>query len=105
LGNATSSPQTTAWQRGVFRRDFENGIALVNRKGNGAQTVQLETSFKRLLGNQAPGVNNGQTVTSVTLQDRDGIILMRLAPTTTPDPPGNVTVTQNWETGAPNAAS
>jgi hypothetical protein len=73
LGNAISSPQTAAWQHGVYRRDFDNGIALVNPKGNGAQTVQHETSYKRLLGSQAPGVNNGQTVTSVTLQDRDGI--------------------------------
>jgi hypothetical protein len=93
LGNSINSPQTTAWQNGVYRRDFANGIALVNPKGNGAQTVQLETSYKRLLGNQAPNVNNGQTVTSVTLQDRDGLILMRLAPGATPDPPGNVTVT------------
>jgi hypothetical protein len=92
LGNSISSPQTTAWQHGVYRRDFDNGIALVNPKGNGAQTVQLETSYKRLQGAQAPGVNNGQTVTSVTLQDRDGIILMRLTPTVTPNPPGNLTV-------------
>jgi hypothetical protein len=92
LGNSTSSPQTTAWQQGVYRRDFDNGIALVNPKGNGAQTVQLETSYKRLLGAQAPNVNNGQTVTSVTLQDRDGIILMKLTPTVRPNPPGNLTV-------------
>jgi len=92
LGNSTSSPQTTAWQHGVYRRDFDNGIALVNPKGNGAQTVQLETSYKRLTGAQAPSVNNGQTVTSVTLQDRDGLILMRLAPKVTPNPPGNLTV-------------
>ena len=95
LGNSMSSPQTTAWQNGVYRRDFANGIALVNPKGNGAQTVQLETSYKRLLGTQDPSVNNGQTVTSVTLQDRDGLILMRLAPGVTPDPPGNVTVKVN----------
>jgi hypothetical protein len=62
------------------------------------KTVQLETGYKRLLGSQAPGVNNGQTLTSVTLQDRDGIILMKLAPQVRPNPPGNVTVTQNWRT-------
>jgi hypothetical protein len=103
LGNAISAPQTAAWQHGVYRRDFDNGIALVNPKGNGAQTVQLETSYKRLLGTQAPGVNNGQTVTSVTLQDRDGIILMKLAPLVRPDAPGNVTVTQNWRTSPSSA--
>ncbi len=95
LGNATSSPSTTAWQKGVYRRDFANGIALVNPRGNGVQTVQLETSYRKISGTQAPSVNNGQTVTSVTLQDRDGIILLRTtAPVTTtqPKPPAAVTV-------------
>ena len=92
LGNATTSPQMTPWQKGVYRRDFDNGIALVNPKGNGAQTVQLETSFIHLTGTQAPSVNNGQTVTSVTLQDRDGIILMRTTAVIKPNPPGNLTV-------------
>lgn len=67
-----------AWQNGVWRRDFANGIALVNPKGNGAQTVTLEKSYKKLTGAQAPAVNDGSTVTAVTLQDRDGLILMRI---------------------------
>jgi len=92
LGNAVSSPQTAAWQQGVYRRDFDNGIVLVNPKGNGARTLQLETSYKRLQGAQAPAVNTGQTVTSVTLQDRDGLILLRTAPSSKPEPPGNLTV-------------
>jgi hypothetical protein len=77
LGNATSNPSTTAWQKGVYRRDFANGIALVNPRGNGTQTVQLETSYVKIQGTQDPAVNNGQTVQTVTLQDRDGIILLR----------------------------
>ncbi|MGC1386705.1 MAG: putative glycoside hydrolase [Steroidobacteraceae bacterium] len=95
LGQATSPPSTSAWQKGVYRRDFANGIALVNPKGNGTQTVTLETSFRRLSGSQAPFVNNGQITQTVTLQDRDGIILLRLnaQPTSsTPAPPANVTV-------------
>jgi len=80
LGNAVGGPSTAAWQSGVYRRDFDNGIALVNPKGNGTQTVTLEASFTHFTGQQAPAVNNGATVTSVTLQDRDGIILMRSAP-------------------------
>src|SRR6202011_3929936 len=80
LGSAVSAPQTTAWQKGVYRRDFENGIALVNPKGNGAQTITLEGDFKRLSGTQVPSVNSGATVRTLTLRDRDGIILMRLTP-------------------------
>ena len=35
LGQATQAPATTAWQKGVYRRNFEKGIALVNPRGNG----------------------------------------------------------------------
>ena len=77
LGAALTPPVTTAWQSGVYRRDFENGIALVNPKGNSAATVTLETSYVKINGSQDPSVNDGSTVTSVTLQPRDGIILLR----------------------------
>jgi hypothetical protein len=87
LGSATSAPSTTAWQNGVYRRDFQNGIALVNPKGNGPRTVALETSYRHLSGTQAPSVNNGQTVTSVTLNDRDGVILLRTTSQAIPDAP------------------
>ena len=59
LGQAVTPPATTAWQKGVYRRDFENGIALVNPRGNGPVEVTLEEDFRRLDGKQAPTVNNG----------------------------------------------
>jgi len=77
LGAATSTPQTAAWQSGVYRRDFENGIALVNPKGNGTKTVTLEEGFEKIRGTQDPHVNNGAVVHTVTLQDRDGLLLLR----------------------------
>jgi hypothetical protein len=40
-------------------------------------TVSLGGTFTKLNGTQAPQVNNGSRVTSVTLQDRDGMILKR----------------------------
>ncbi|MGH8229800.1 MAG: hypothetical protein ACREU3_18175, partial [Steroidobacteraceae bacterium] len=83
-------PPTAAWQKGVWRRDFQNGIALVNPKGNGTQTVTLETSYVKLKGSQAPKVNDGSTVTQVTLADRDGIILLRSSPAKQPKPPSNI---------------
>lgn len=95
LGAATTGPQTSAWQSGVYRRDFTNGIALVNPKGNGERTVTLETDFRKLTGTQAPSINNGATVRSVTLKDRDGIILLRVnaVPAKKPLPPTNITTT------------
>jgi hypothetical protein len=92
LGKAISSPAKAAWQKGVYRRDFENGIALVNPKGNGAQTVTLEESFKRLSGTQASSVNSGQSVTTLTLKDRDGIILLRTKPKSLPVAPRLISV-------------
>jgi hypothetical protein len=77
LGEATAAPSITPWQKGVYRRDFQNGIALVNPKGNGTQTVTLETTFSKIAGSQAPSINDGRPITAVTLQDRDGIILLR----------------------------
>jgi hypothetical protein len=97
FGAAVSSPSTTAWQHGVYRRDFENGIALINPKGNGTQTVTLEANYTRITGSQAPSINSGQTVRTLTLQDRDGIILLRnqplpAPPAAVPAPPAEVTV-------------
>ena len=92
LGQSVSSPPTSAWQNGVYRRDFASGIALVNPKGNGPQTVKLETSFVKIKGTQAPSINNGSTVTSVSLADRDGIVLLRQAPVTQPNPPTSLKI-------------
>ncbi len=91
LGEPVTPPPTSAWQKGVWRRDFTNGIALVNPKGNGPQTVDLGGSFVKLKGSQDPSVNDGQTVTQVTLKDRDGIILLRQTPLVQPMAPSDVT--------------
>jgi hypothetical protein len=92
LGKAVMPPATTAWQKGVYRRDFENGIVLVNPKGNGPQEVTLEEDFKRLAGKQDTTVNNGAVTRKLVLQDRDGIILKRIKPVAAPTAPKLVAV-------------
>jgi hypothetical protein len=62
LGAALSPPPDVPWRNGVWRRDFEQGVALVNPKGNGPLTLALEA---------------GLELESLTLQDRDGAILRR----------------------------
>ncbi len=86
LGQGQTIP-TAAWQKGVWRRDFDNGIVLVNPKGNGTQTLTLETSYVKFKGTQDPTTNNGQTLTTITLKDRDGIILLRKNPLKRPAAP------------------
>ncbi len=84
LGNAASTTQgaeqSAAWSQGVWRRDFQNGIAMVNPNTNGTQTVALGGTFYHLNGGQAPNINNGAAVTSVTIAAGDGVILLRNAP-------------------------
>ena len=92
LGKAVQPPATVAWQKGVYRRDFENGIALVNPKGNGPVEVTLEEDFRRLTGKQDPAVNNGALTRKLVLQDRDGIILKRVKPVAAPTAPKLVAV-------------
>ncbi len=77
MGQAITPPPTSAWQDGVWRRDFEHAIALVNPKGNGPRTIDLNGTFRKIDGTQDRDVNDGKKVTSVTLQDRDGIILLK----------------------------
>ena len=76
LGYAIDPPQFNPWQQGVYRRRFQKGMALVNPKGNGTRTVQMELGYSRISGNQDKVTNNGQTVSSLTLVERDGIILV-----------------------------
>ena len=61
---------------GLWRRDFANGIALVNNTG-ASITYSLGGTFRKIAGTQAPAVNNGQSVLSVTLPAQDGLILLR----------------------------
>jgi hypothetical protein len=92
LGRALSGPSTSAWRNGVYRRDFERGIALVNPKGNGTVTVDLEQEYRRIAGSQDRAVNNGGLTRQVTLQDRDGIILLRTTTRAVPLPPSDIRV-------------
>jgi len=87
VAGSTGAPQTASrWSHGtlgVWAREFANGLVIVNPMGNGSQTVTTTdlggtTLWKRINGSQAPTINNGTNVTtSITLQDRDGIILLR----------------------------
>ncbi len=89
VNGSTSAVQTAARWTGtghdslrVWAREFANGLVIMNPMGNGTVTATTDfggsTLWKRITGAQAPSVNNGTNVTtSITLQDRDTIILLR----------------------------
>jgi len=87
LGRAIDPPQFSAWQKGIYMRRFENGMALVNPKGNGTQTIRIESGYERVAGKQDPSTNNGQAVETVTLSERDGLILIKTDATKDEDRP------------------
>ena len=60
----------------IWRRDFQNGIVLVNPSER-VLTVPLEREYKRILGTRAPSVNNGARATSMTIQPYDALFLLR----------------------------
>lgn len=76
LGKPVDPPATQPWENGIYRRNFEEGTVLVN-PGLLPRTVTLEPGFRRIKGSQAPGINNGTVVSSLTLGGKDGIILIR----------------------------
>jgi hypothetical protein len=84
VAGSAGAAQTAAWSNGVWLREFKNGVVLWNPKGNGAKTVTVSglvspaghTGLKHIAGTQDPAVNNGAAATSVTLNDRDGVILL-----------------------------
>lgn len=94
LGRPIDAPQLSAWVSGVFRREFVNGLVLVNPKGNGRQTVNVGPGWKRILGTQDPVHNNGQLTEAITLNEQDGIILLRAKPASVPLPPSGLNIVQ-----------
>jgi len=61
---------------GVWRRDFQNGVVLVNSTSE-PRTVNFGQELEHLHGSQAPDVNDGSVTQSVTLPPNDGVILLK----------------------------
>jgi hypothetical protein len=50
----------------VMKREFDNGLAIANATTK-SRTVVVGSGYRRIAGNQDPGVNDGKAVTQVTL--------------------------------------
>jgi hypothetical protein len=58
----------------LYRRDFQNGIVLVNPSAE-IMTVALERDYRKILGTRDPA-NDGSTVTQVTVNPSDAVFLI-----------------------------
>lgn len=76
LGRAVDPPPLSANQNGVFERRFEYGMVLVNPSYS-TVTVRVPPGYSRFLGRQDPLVNNGRPAHQITLEGRDGIVLVK----------------------------
>jgi len=73
---------STKVAQGVWRRDFKNGVVLLNSTST-TQAVTLDEEFEKVRGLQDKTTNDGSIVQSVKLPARDGLILLRRTEVTT----------------------
>jgi hypothetical protein len=78
LGKALEPPVELPWKNGVYKREFEKGIALVN-PGLFQKTVEVPPGYRHFLGKQDKERNNGAHVESVVLPGKDGVVLLRVS--------------------------
>jgi len=61
---------------GVWQRDYANGIVFVNPTAT-AQTVTFDSEYEKIHGAQDPITNDGSIVSAVTIQPKDGLVMLR----------------------------
>ncbi len=70
---------TTKLQAGLWRRDFKNGIALVNSTSQKKTYVFEKEEFEKISGQQDSLFNNGQKINYIQLESRDAVVLLKKA--------------------------
>lgn len=84
LGQAESSPHNLLDQGnkeikpGLWRRDFENGITLVNSTDQNQVYVFDKEEFESINGTQDRRINHGAKVNLVNLKPKDGVVLLKI---------------------------
>ena len=63
-------------KEGVWRRDFKEGLVLLNSSGVDRE-IKLKGEFEKIHGTQDTQVNDGRIVSKVVVPSKDGIILLR----------------------------
>ncbi|MCF7860256.1 hypothetical protein K9M09_01395 [Patescibacteria group bacterium] len=83
LGTSQSSPynlldsENKKWQPGLWRRDFKNGVAIVNSTNKTQTFLFSKEEFEKIKGSQDKTVNNGLKINYLKIAPNDGIILFK----------------------------
>lgn len=67
----------TVLKPGLWRRDFKNGVAIVNSTDQKQNYVFLKEELEKISGAQAPAINNGAKINFIQLASKDGLILLK----------------------------
>jgi len=73
---ARQNLETSPFSAGLWRRDFEKGIAFVNSSTT-TQTVELPIEIEKLRGRQDSVVNDGLITRRLQIEAQDGLIVLR----------------------------
>lgn len=63
---------------GLWRRDFENGVSIVNSSGKDQLFIFSREQFEKIKGTQDRNFNDGSKVNYIRLANNDGIIMRRI---------------------------
>ncbi|MFA6306381.1 MAG: putative glycoside hydrolase [Patescibacteria group bacterium] len=84
LGISMSNPynllnrSSQAVKLGLWRRDFEFGVSIVNSTSEKQRYIFLKEEFEKINGAQDRRVNNGTKVNYIDLEPKDGVVLLKI---------------------------
>lgn len=62
---------------GLWRRDFKNGVAIVNSTDKKQTYALLKEELQKISGAQAPTINSGAKINYIQLAPQDGLVLLK----------------------------
>lgn len=86
LGSAKSSPYNllattgadqTEIKPGLWRRDFSDGLAVLNSTDSKQTYIFSQEDVEKIKGTQDAAINNGQKINYIQLPPQDGVILLK----------------------------
>ena len=76
MGAATPMTGGSGYYKDVWRREFTNGLAVVNSLAE-EKEVDLGGEFEKIIGTQDAKVNNGGIVSKIKVAAKDGLVMLK----------------------------